>query len=174
MIASVIRVLAGFVVACLAAGLTMVLFVYTPAQIVTELAGDQTPGVLLQWLGFFIRSAMFAAPFASIAVAYGEWRGVGSWLFYAIVAIVIAGIGFLAHVVAETGLRPTIVNGYAATAFAVTGLVAGLVYWLCAGRFAADRGQGGAHEIIPPPASQAQQGTPEGPSARVAIWKTAI
>ena len=173
MIGSVLRVLFGFIVACLAAGLTMVLFVYTPAEIVAERAGDRAVEALLLSLAAATQSAIFAAPFALIGAAFGEWQRIGSWLYYVTVAFVIACIGFLAQFWAEASAQPTIANRYAATAFAVTGAVSGLVYWLCAGRFAAGDAGVGKQEIIPPPASQLQAEKPESPSARVATWKTA-
>ena len=103
MIGSVLRVLFGFIVACLAAGLTMVLFVYTPAEIVAERAGDRAVEALLLSLAAATQSAIFAAPFALIGAAFGEWQRIGSWLYYVTVAFVIACIGFLEA--GEGGLR---------------------------------------------------------------------
>ena len=88
-------------------------------------------------------SAVFAAPFALIGAGFGEWQRIGGWLYYALVAIAIAGVGFLAQFWTEAGGEPTIVNSYAVTAFIVTGFVAGIVYWLFAGRFAAGPTAGG-------------------------------
>jgi hypothetical protein len=174
MIGSVLRVLLGFVVACLAAGLTMVLFVYTPVELATERAGDRVGEALLLSLAAATQSAIFAAPFAFIAAGFAEWQRIGSWLYYAIIAIVIACIGFLAQFWAETGTQPSIVNGYAVTAFVVTGLASGLAYWFCAGRFAAGTGDDPGQEVIPPPRSAPQPKAPEGPSARVgAAWRPA-
>jgi|RhiMethySRZTD1v2_1073278.scaffolds.fasta_scaffold05220_7 hypothetical protein len=173
MIGSVLRVFFGFIVACLAAGLTMALFVHTPAEIVAERAGDLVAETLLLSVLAAIQIAIFAASFALIGAAFGEWQRIGSWLYYVTVAFAIACIGFLAQLWSETSAQPTIANRYAATAFAVTGVVSGLVYWLCAGRFAAGDAGVGKQEIIPPPASQLQAEKPESPSARVATWKTA-
>jgi len=96
MILSFIRVFFGFVLACLAAGLTMVLFVFTPLE-VTGMPSDRLSEVGLLTLAAATHSAVFAAPFALIGAVFGEWQRVGGWLYYVLVAIVIAGIGFTAQ-----------------------------------------------------------------------------
>ena len=67
----------------------------------------------------------------------GEWRGIGSWTYYVLVGIAIAVIGFLAQHASEAAGQASILNNYALSAFLATGFVAGLVYWLFAGRRAA-------------------------------------
>ena len=115
-------------------------------------------------------SAVFAAPFALIGAAFGEWQRIGSWLYYALVGVAIACVGFLAQFWTEADGEASIVNSYAMTAFIVTGFVAGVVYWLLAGRRAsgADGGADPAVEIIPPPTAE----PPSSPTAaRVAAWR---
>jgi hypothetical protein len=112
----ILRVLFGFVIACLAAGLTIVFFVYTPAELAT--------------------SDVFAAPFALIAAIIAEWRDIRSWTYYVLAGIVIAAIGFLAQYSSEGAGDTSIVNNYATSAFLATGFVAGLAYWLVAGQWA--------------------------------------
>jgi drug/metabolite transporter (DMT)-like permease len=163
MIGRVLRVILGFVVACLTAGLAMVLFVYTPAEMASEAAGDRFAEAGMLTLFAATQSAVFAAPFAFIGAGYGEWQKIGAWLYYALVGIAIAGLGFLAQFWSETGGEPTIVNSYAVTAFIVAGFVAGIVYWLFAGRFAAGQGGGRAEPEVPPPPA----GAAEGPAAQV-------
>jgi hypothetical protein len=93
----------------------------------------------------------------------GEWRRIGSWMYYVLVAIAITAIGFLAQFLAEAQGEASIINNYAATAFLLTGFVAGLVYWLFAGRYAGRRDR--EPEIISP----ARPATPPNePSPRVA------
>jgi hypothetical protein len=135
MILSFIRVLFGFALACLAAGLTMVLFVFTPLEI-TGMPGDRLGEVGMLTLAAATHSAVFAAPFALIGVVFGEWQRIAGWLYYVLIAIVIAGIGFTAQSWTEAVGEASIVNGYAVCAFLLTGFVAGMVYWLVAGRFA--------------------------------------
>jgi hypothetical protein len=166
MIGRVFRVIFGFIVACLAAGLTMVLFVYTPLEIVTEAIADRASEVLLLSLAASTHSALFAAPFALIAAVFGEWQRIGSWLYYSAVAVAIAAVGFLAQFWPESGASGGFLNGYAVAAFAATGLVAGTVYWLFAGRFASGGDDEAEGEVIPP--SQRPAGTAKGLSARVA------
>ena len=107
--------------------------------------------------------AMFAAVFALIGVGFGEWQRIRSWMYYVLVAIVIAAVGFLVQFWAETQGQASIVNNYAVTAFLLTGFVAGFVYWLFAGRSAGGRDR--EPEIISPARPAAP---PNGPSARVA------
>jgi drug/metabolite transporter (DMT)-like permease len=162
MIGRIIRVIFGFALACLAAGLTVVLFVYTPLELV-DLQSERLSEVGLLSLAAATHSAVFAAPFALIGAGFGEWQRIGSWMYYVLVAIAIAAIGFLAQFWTEAQGEASIVNNYAVTAFLLTGFVAGFVYWLFAGRFAGRRDR--EPEIIPPPRPAA---SPNGPSARVA------
>ncbi len=172
MVKGMLRVIFGFAVACLAAGLAMVLFVYTPLELATEHATDRMLEAGLLALAAATHSAVFAAPFALIGAAFGEWQRIGSWLYYALVGVAIACVGFLAQFWTEADGEASIVNSYAMTAFIVTGFVAGVVYWLLAGRHASgnDGRRTSAVEIIPPP-------RPEPPSsataARVAAWRPA-
>jgi hypothetical protein len=138
-IGRVLRVLFGYILACLAAGLTMVLFVYTPMEMVTlpsEVASDRASEAGLLTLAAATHTAVFSAPFALIGVAIGEWRHIGSWTYYVLVGIVIAVIGFFTQYSSEAGGETSIINNYAISAFLVTGLIAGFVYWLFSGRFA--------------------------------------
>ena len=52
MISGMLRVIIGFVFACLAAGFTMVLFVYTPLELATELIGERLSEAALLSLAF--------------------------------------------------------------------------------------------------------------------------
>jgi len=146
MIGRVLRVIAGFIVACLAAGLTMVLFVYTPLEVATDAEADRIAQMALLALAAATHSAVFAAPFVFIGATYGEWHRIGGWLYYALLAIAIAAVGFFVQSWAETGSEGSILNSYAVAAFIAAGVVAGTVYWLVAGRFAAPGGGGPASE----------------------------
>ena len=147
MIERILRMIFGIALACLAAGLTLVLFVYTPPELV-ELKSERLSEAGLLSLAAATHSAVFAAPFALIGAGFGEWRRIGSWMYYVLVAIAIAAIGFLAQYWTEAQGEASIVNNYAVTAFLLSGFVAGLVYWLFAGRFA--RGRDREPEIVPP------------------------
>jgi hypothetical protein len=136
----VVRVLFGFILACLAAGLTIVLFVYTPAELASlssDTAADRLSEIGLFALAAATHSAVFAAPFALIGAAIGEWRGIGSWTYYLLVGIAIAALGFAAQYSSEAAGEASIFNSYALAAFLVTGFAAGVVYWLFSGRYAA-------------------------------------
>jgi drug/metabolite transporter (DMT)-like permease len=171
MIRGTLRVIVGFVLACLAAGLSMVLFVYTPLELATEHAGERVSEAGLLALAAATHTAVFAAPFAVIGAGFGAWHRIGSWLYYALVGIAIAGVGFLTQFWAETDGEASIVNSYAVTAFIVTGFVAGVVYWLFAGRSASghDGQRASPVEVIPPARQESPADSPAaGPSARVA------
>lgn len=162
MIGRFIRVILGFVLACLAAGLTMVLFVYTPLEM-SDLNSERMTEVGLLALAAATHSAVFAAPFALIGAVFGEWQRIAGWLYYVLVAIVIAAIGFTAQFWTETLGEASIVNSYAVAAFVFTGFVGGLVYWLFAGRFA------GRRPVEPDIISPARPApSPNGPSPRAA------
>ena len=175
MISGMLRVIIGFVFACLAAGFSMVLFVYTPLELATELASERMSEAALLAVAAGTHSAVFAAPFALIGAGFGEWQRIGSWFYYVLVGIAIAGVGFLAQFWTEATGEASIVNSYAVTAFIVTGFVAGIVYWLFSGRYAAgsDGQRAAPSEVIAPPkAASSPDGAGE-PSTRVATWRTA-
>jgi len=139
MLGRMIRVVFGFAVACLAAGLTIVLFVTTPVELAntpSNAFSDALSSNGLLALAAATHSAVFAAPFALIGAAIGEWRQLAHWTYYAVVGVIIAGLGFLAQHWSEGGTQASILNNYALVAFLTMGLVGGVVYWLVAGQFA--------------------------------------
>lgn len=146
MIGRVIRVLFGFIVASLAAGLALVLFVNTPNELAAEMSGDRLSETGVLALAVGTQAAVFAAPFAFIGAALSEWKGYANWLYSAAVGVIIAVIGFAVQYAGEAGGIATILNSYALAAFIVAGLVGGLVYWLLAGA--------AAKPAAPPPPSE--------------------
>ena len=131
------RVLAGFVAASLAAGIAKVLFVFPPTELAALPAGvfsDRLADVVVYALLAATHSAIFAAAFVLIASIIGEWFAVRNFAYYAAVGIAIALLGFMAQYASEVSGQPTILNPYAVTAFITAGLVAGSAYWLIAGR----------------------------------------
>ena len=171
MITGMLRVLVGFALACLAAGLTMVLFVYTPLELAREATSERMSQAGLLALAAATHTAMFAAPFALIGAGFAEWQRISGWLYYALVGIAIAAVGFAAQSWTESGGEGegSILNGYAVAAFIITGLVGALVYWLCAGRWASVHADGQKPEQKPPAEAELPQGgKPEGTSAGVA------
>lgn len=139
---SIIRVLFGFIVACLAAGLALVLFVHTPAEFPDWPAERFTEtGVLALAVG--TQAAVFAAPFAFIGTIYSEWRGISSATYSVLLGILIALLGFWVQYTGEAAGPDSILNVYAIIAFVVTGFVGGFVYWLFSGRYTRPRAAGG-------------------------------
>jgi hypothetical protein len=143
MLGTLLRVLFGFVVACLVAGVATVAFVVTPADLATQPDGIWSErlgsaGVLAMLAA--THTAIFAFPFALIAIALGEWQRIRTWIFYVLAGIAISFGGFVAEYLAEAANQPSIVNDYAMRAFLTVGFFGGLAYWLVAGRGAGGRG----------------------------------
>jgi hypothetical protein len=136
------RVLIGFLIACIAAALTTLLFVATPGEVIGWLALDNTGErfgrFALLWLAATTQSVIFSALFALVAVIIAERLGKRDWIYYANTGILIAVLGFLAQWASEpTGQNWSVVNSsYPLVAFLATGFVGGFVYWMWAGRFA--------------------------------------
>ena len=137
MILSVLRVLFGFALACIAGALIKLGFA-SPNDVLTDDA-DRLSWSIEQVLLAATHSAVFSAPFALVAAAIGEWQSIRSWVYYALAGLAIAIAGFIALYSGETttGVN-TIVNQYATIAFLCSGIVAGWVYWLFSGRYAGD------------------------------------
>jgi hypothetical protein len=153
----IFRVLLGFLAASIAAGLTLVLFVYTPAELV-HFPSDRLWEVGLLSLAVATHSAKFAAPLALVFAIIGEGRKISSWTYYVLASLFIAAIGFLAQHYAESIGQPTILNNYALIAFLTTGVVAGWVYWLFSGRYVR-RETARPDEVWPAPAAQGEAST---------------
>jgi hypothetical protein len=143
MIGGLFRILFGFSVACLVAGVATVAFVITPLDIATlpgELRPERLSSAGTLSLLAATHTAIFSFPFALIALVIAERRCIRSWIYYAIIGILIAFAGFGAEYLNEVGGQPSIVNTYAARAFLAVGFLGGIAYWLVAGRLAGRRG----------------------------------
>ena len=136
MIMSVLRVLVGFALACVAGALIQLGFA-TPNDVLTD-DPDRLSWSVEQVLLAATHSAVFSAPFALVAAAIGEWQTIRSWVYYALAGIAIAVAGFIALYSGETSTTNSIVNQYAIIAYLCSGLVGGWVYWLISGRLAGD------------------------------------
>lgn len=133
MFSTVFRVLSGFILACFAAGLTAVLFAVGTSDI---LSGDpERMTKILELIALTATHfAVFAAPFALLSAAISEWQGVRSSFYHAFAGLGIATAGFTAQYFSETPGMASVASQYPLMAYAVTGLVAGLVYWIFTGR----------------------------------------
>lgn len=135
-----IRVLFGFVVACMAAAATLVLFVYTPAELASlpsDIGADRLTEAALFALVVTPHVMVFALLPALLSLIYAERNNIGSWGYYVLLGLIVATIGFLTQHFSEAPGQATILQNYALTAFLAAGVVGGLVYWLFSGRFAA-------------------------------------
>jgi hypothetical protein len=136
MILSVFRVLVGFVLACCVAGIVQLGFA-APSVVFNDDVGRLT-GAIIPILLTATHSAVFSAPFALVAAAIGEWQSIRGIVYYVLSGIAIAVAGFIALYSGETAGPRSIVNQYAVFAYLSAGLAGGLVYWVCAGRYAGD------------------------------------
>ena len=132
---AILRVVVGFVLACVVAGYVQVLFAVTPMELVGA-RDDRLDDVFYWGLLSATQIAVFAAPFALIAVVLSEWMGLRSFAFHAIVGMAIAVAGFGLIHMNESAAEASIVNSYAMAAYLTSGFVGGFVYWLLSGRFA--------------------------------------
>jgi hypothetical protein len=137
---AVFRVLLGFLIACLVAAVTLILFVYTPVEFATlpsDISTDRFSEAALFALLVTPHIALFAGLPALICMLYAERRGIGSWGYYLLLGVALAALGFLAQHFSETPGQATILHNYALVAFLSAGAVGGLAYWLVSGRYAA-------------------------------------
>lgn len=142
MIASFLRIIFGFVLACLAAAATKVAFVITPTDILAlepnaRLEQLARAGVLM--LAVATQSAIFAAPFAAIVIFFGHRHRLRGWPFYVFTGLIISLLGFATLFVTESSGIPTIANAYAAAAYTFAGMIGGYVYWVVSGRLAGSK-----------------------------------
>lgn len=142
MLAASLRIIFGFVLACLAGAITQVLFVITPADLYALEGGErweQAGRALAVALSAATQFAVFSAPFAGVAILIGSLQRFRGWGYYVFAGLAIALLGFAVLYAAEESSEFTIANGYALAAFAFSGIIAGYVYWLIAGRSAGPR-----------------------------------
>jgi hypothetical protein len=140
MFVRIVRIAAGFALASVAAAVTLVAFVYAPADwagLQADLNGDR-----LTEAGHF---ALVIAPWVALCgalpvlagVLFAESRRIGGFTFYALAGIATAASGFLVQYYSEPPGAPGIFQAYALIAFLAAGLIGGGVYWASAGRYAA-------------------------------------
>ena len=160
MIRRTLRVIFGLILAYVAAGLTLVLFVYTPRELAGDLSTDRLSEAAVLALAVATHGARYTAWLALVCTGLGEVSGIRSWLYYVFGGLVVAGTGFLAFFWPEAASTTAAqVNTYVIAAFCITGLVGGNVYWLFSGRFAGARPIEPT-EIMPPHRTPPQDATP--------------
>jgi membrane protease YdiL (CAAX protease family) len=135
MLRSILGIVVGYVAACLAAGATQVAFVVDPAEMIATKEAAAAAALLVAMSA--TQAGTFALPFAIIAIGITEVFGFRGWLTYAAAGVAIAVCGYWTVLAGDAG--PALRNDVALRAFAVSGAVAGLVYWLVAGRRGSQR-----------------------------------
>jgi hypothetical protein len=157
MIGRVLCILIGIALALLAGAGVLVLFVYSPRELLEGDGSRATEAGLLA-LEAARHGAVLAAPLALIAAMVGVWRRWTGPTYYVISGMGIAAIGYATEHAREAAAA---LEAYALTAFLTAGFAAGLVYWLVAGRLAnARQRQGRGAEAQPP--KRPAPGMPEG------------
>ncbi len=149
----IFRVLLGYLVGCLAAGLATVLFAWTPSDL-AAMQGDLANDKLALAMPVATQIAIFSAPFALLAIGFGEARRWRDWAYYAAAGMAIALIGYIAQYQSEALSQTWSIasSNYPLIAFLSSGFAGGLVYWLFAGRMAAMHpatAQPGARPAVP-------------------------
>jgi hypothetical protein len=140
MLLRVVQILIGFALASFAAAATLVLFVYAPGDWANP--GADLSGARLSEAGYF---ALIITPWVALSAAlpglagvlYAETHKAAGWLFYAFAGLGTAFAGFLVQYASEPRYAPGIFEAYALIAFLAAGLIGGLVYWACSGRYVA-------------------------------------
>jgi hypothetical protein len=149
------RIAVGFALASLAAGLTLVLFVYAPPDLEglrSDLGGERLSEAGLFALIIAPHVAMAAALPALAGAIFAEVRKVAGWWFYALAGMATAAAGFLVQHLSEAPGEPSVLSGYALAAFLTSGLVGGLAYWALSGRFCKPKRGLAPPADAPPPA----------------------
>lgn len=149
---TLLRVLFGFIIACLVAGAATVAFVVTPADIAglpAEVQPERLGNAGLLALLAATHSALFAFPFALLAIGTAELLRIRAWLYYVLAGLAISMGGFSAVYLNEVPGQPSILNNYALATFLTVGVLSGLAYWLVAGRCAGGRRSGPAEPPAP-------------------------
>jgi hypothetical protein len=150
--ANLFRVLLGFILACLAAALTKVLFAFPPTEL-ANLSQDEVVDKLLLTFPIATHMALFSSVMALVAIAFSELRNIREWLFYALGGVVMSLLGFAAQVSSQTEGQTWSVtaNNYPLLAFVTSGFVGGVVYWLYAGRHAGHAPVRVVKQVLPKP-----------------------
>lgn len=164
------RVLAGFVLACITAGLVQVLYVSTPTDLAAVPAGElpAAAGSTFELaLLAATHTAIFSAAFASIIAGISEWLSLRTMSFSLAAGMGIALLGFFVQYSSEVAGQPSILNNYALQAFLTTGFFAGLIYWMVAGRHAGERTR-----AMPAGAPAAEAGGDQSRRQRILVEKT--
>src|SRR5262245_55728284 len=129
-----LRCLAGFLLACIVGATVLVLFAITPSDLI---AGNSE---VLRAAGLWIlltsiQTMAIAAPFALVGLIFAEKYAVRRIAPYLIAGVVLILLYFLANL----SMMLAGATEYILIANGTSGLAAGLVYWLVAGRLAGHR-----------------------------------
>jgi hypothetical protein len=134
--ANAARHMLAFFAACLAAGVTQVLFIVTPADLVA-LSGEELSrrlGAVAMLTGLAtVQAAVFAAPIVLLAAALARPLRPQGWPKAMLAGAILGLAGFFVRHAAPPDVVLAL-HGYALLACLTAGLTGGLAYWLVASR----------------------------------------
>ena len=128
---SLLRCLAGYLLASAIAGIIQVSFVLSSLDLAAS-GSDRWMAAGIWMLLAAFHSGIFGAPVAIAALAIAEWKGIYRPAYYVATGLSIAAAGFLAQL--SSAQQSIGVSLYVLAALSTAGASAGFVYWLASGR----------------------------------------
>ena len=132
-----LRVLIGFAIGCLSGAYAALLFAITPAELTAlpwDAALDRLAWITDAGWKLAVLFALFALPVGGLAILIGERRAIRKATYYVVAGLVIALAGYISRWSGGLLATPMVALAYTVAAYAATGVIAGWVYWVIAGR----------------------------------------
>ncbi|MGI9524893.1 MAG: hypothetical protein ACR2PG_24955 [Hyphomicrobiaceae bacterium] len=140
LLGKVLRILAGFAVAIVVASTVHVMFVIFPIGLNELIGTDWTK--FRTWLLWIVETSLFYGAFAFLPAAAfiiaSEVISIRSLTYYLLAGLTIA-VGGFAYLARTSAAAPSFVVAFTVAAFLISGIAAGLAYWLISGQFAGVR-----------------------------------
>ena len=135
MLLRIARCLAGYLVACLVAGIVAIAFVIPPSDLVTG-SSERLSTVGIWMLLTAVHAAVFAAPFALVGLIHAERRSIQHAGYYIAFGWAVAAVALLIQLLPPGPGQPFKVTAYVMAALLSAAVAGSFVYWLVAGRHA--------------------------------------
>jgi hypothetical protein len=137
MLLRIARCLAGYVLACLVAGIVAIAFVIPPSELVTG-STERLNTVGIWMLLTAVHTAVFAAPFALVGLIYAERKSIRQAGYYIAFGWAVAAVAFLIQLLPLGAGQPFKVTAYVVAAVLSAAVAGSFTYWLVAGCRAGD------------------------------------